>query len=394
MGNKYSVTGVIVVLSVGSAVAEPLLPEVLEALKEQRGALETLYLNYAQTLSFDARVVELEHTLYVEGNRFLIDDSERDVSFDGEAMWLGNKQGPTSATNLILRRTSLSHPYDLTSLNWQLPYLAAAGIHFPQYPSELSEFSGLEPAALYFLENGDLVDAVRKGNELRLTFDAEDPVLINLRKVDLDVYRKRLEDKGMPPASILEEVRKVGMGQRKNPIRNVTLILDAGHRYALVGREDRTENGKLIARYSVGEMKFFEDVRMWLPERCVVAYYTNPYILDKFSEQPVRTVEFRLAVAEFTDREIEFALIKTEKYGTAGTWVLDDRITEPTPSGLETPVIFTVAADGNLVRENTLSVLPSQGMRVFWILLIGAILAVPLVFLLILRVMESKRKSG
>lgn len=365
---------------------EAALPaEVREHLEKQRTALRLLYIEYEQTVFVNNLESTSTNSVCFQGNRFFIKNGDQDseVSFDGDVMWTAESR----PTHVMLRKTSLTNTARLTELYWKLPYFEAAGIYCPMYPWELGQSSFLEPAALKFVENSDSTEIVQEGANLRVTCYVDDWVLVNIQKTNLETFRKTLENSPTGSESISNQLDILERAQKLIPKRKISMLLDSKHGYALAERADWTADGQLIARFNSEEWEYFEQAGLWLPGRCLVSYFTKPYLLDKFSAEPVRKLVVNLKSAEFAERKIEFTLSKAPKYTVGGTILLDDGFTTTTGNGLKTPVMLTVTADGRLLQKSASLAQGeiSTGMRRLWISILLFIVFLPVLLFLLWR---------
>lgn len=120
--------------------------------------------------------------------------------------WRGINRGNV---NVIVRRISSGNINKRTELMWKLPYLKCAGVYFPEYASKLEEFKGLEPAPLYFSRNGKQLDMSRGRNRVDITWVVADPVVVNSRKMQLGVYRKKLNRGDLEEEMVMNEVERL-----------------------------------------------------------------------------------------------------------------------------------------------------------------------------------------
>src|SRR5438034_74655 len=260
-------------VAVWAGEAATLPVEVREQLEKQRAALRTVYFEFEQTTLRNDREVTYTNTAYFEGDRFRV-KAPSDVSFDGELMWLVSTHPRNVRPPFILRKTKIRNTTETTpsfnELYWRLPYFEAAGIYFPPYPKDVRTFEALEPMVLRFVENSESIEIMPEGAHLRLRFYVDDWVLLNSREIDPVMFRKQIEGMPISPERKSYEVSILQKTRTMVPKRTVSMLLDSNHSYVPLEREDRSADGQLIARYGVQEWKYFADVAIWLPAKCVV----------------------------------------------------------------------------------------------------------------------------
>lgn len=379
---------IISIVAVWAAEAATFPIEVRAQLEKQRKALRTVYIEFEKTMVRNGGDVSFTNTAYFDGDRFRV-KAPSDVSFDGEMLWLVSERLKRPS---ILRKTQIRNTTETTpsfnELYWRLPYFEAAGIYFPPYPKDVRAFESLEPIVLRFLENSDPFEIMPEGANLRLRFSVDDWVLLNSREIDQVMFQKQLSGMPISPEMISNEVSSLQNARAMVPKRTVSMLLDSNHSYFPLEREDRSADGGLIARYGVEEWKYFADVTLWFPTKCVVSYFTNAFQPESVLRSPVQTIQINLKNAEFTARKTEFVLINTAKYRVAGTEVHDETISNSV-DGVRRPVMLTIAADGTLLNE----AIPVKisGNRRSLILIVLFILAAPPVLFLLLRSKLSKQ---
>ncbi len=367
--------------------------EVNKQLEKQSAALKTLYIEVDLTTVKNGREVTYLQTAYFEGDRFRI-VAPSDVSFDGEMLWLVGTRPPGQHPSAIIRKTKIRNTTEKTpsfnELYWRFPYFEAAGIFGPHYPRDIAAFKSLEPALIRFAENNETLEIKPEGAQFRVRGSVDDWVLLNFREIDLVTYQKQLERGNFEPERVSREIASLRKACARIPKRTVSMLLDAKHGYLPLEREDSTAEGQLIARYSVEEWKYFQDVEAWLPAKCTASYFTNPYDLNTFSQEPVQRIRMNLKKAEFTARKTEFVLINAPEYRVAGNEVHDETI-KNAPDGVRTPVILTLAADGRVLQHSIAVVETSIATHRLWIWIVLSVFAVPPILFLIWRFRFKKQ---
>ena len=285
-------------------------PEVQQQLTKQKAAMSIVYLEYAEsysgTLSEYKNDVAKTYAVYFDGSRFYHHERtpghDNQRSFDGKLVYMGTGRGA--------KKMSISDAPDLMRYSkWcDWPYPDAAGFYAPSYVTEMEKFSSLEPVVLHYLEHSDSAKSEAEGDNLRVTLEVEDVELINVRQINLDDYQKDLERRPNTREWVADEIKTVKRLQSMKPTRKVSFLLDAKHGYAVAEREEWTAAGERIVHIHSDGWKYYAVPGVWLPERCVAAYYTSPFRLDNFSDQPVLTVTHELKAVEFGKKDISFNL--------------------------------------------------------------------------------------
>lgn len=155
------------------------------------------------------------------------------------------------------------------------------------------------------------------------------------------------------------------------------MLLDVERDYALLEREDRTMDGRLIARYRNEEFRHCVEPGVWLPTRCTASFFTPPRTFDTFEEMPVQEVVMELKKVGFGRRKTKFTLLEAEKYSQPGTMVFGDQVTRISADGLEVPVILTVGADEEVLRR-AVEIGRGTENTTYIIILFGVLLGTPI----------------
>ncbi len=134
-----------------------------------------------------------------------------------------------------------------------------------------------------------------------------DPQIVEIQKLDLDEYQRRLQRTPNTKEWIAQEIENVKRFKAMKPIRKVSLLLDAQHGYAVSERDEWTAAGEHISHIVSEDWRFYEGPGIWMPSRCVASYYTEPYGLKDFSKEPVHTETHELKRIEFGKKEIAFS---------------------------------------------------------------------------------------
>jgi hypothetical protein len=360
-------------------------------LENQKEFLKHVSIQYDETLFRGDKQFTSTNTAYFEEKSFLVNEGMV-YAFDGDVLWTvtinPNPDKPIPEDHYTLHKiyTKKAPTFSFVCLYWTLTYLDAAGIYAPKYPRELKSFEGLRPLATHLAENGNLLEAKEEGANFRITGYVDDWVLANARATDPDTFRKNLQRTPADSNIISNEVKLLGHMRAMSPQRKISMLLDSKHGYFPIEREDFSADGHLIMRFKVEDWKYFESVSMWLPSRCIVLCFANPYTLSKFSDEPVQKYVITLNTADFSQKHAEFNLLKVAPYNTPGTWVYDEAIMEKA-GGVETPVILTVSADGRLLHDRVSGghSLEDMKLRRFWILCLIVVLGIPPLVALIRR---------
>jgi RNA polymerase sigma factor (sigma-70 family) len=291
--------------------AKDVLPANVRAeLDKQKAALQTVYFEFTETTR--GTIKTYNHAIvpyyfgYFDRNRFYQrkKDAERDdeVAFDGKTEWVGTSHDITK--QLHADHSQLERSYRWR--NW--PYLEAASIYAPAYIAEEEQFASLEPMLLRDLKRSEATKVEAVGENLRVTVRVEDHVLAALGRIDLAEYQRDLESRPNTKQYIADEIAETKRLRALKPTRTIAFLLDARHGYQVAEREEWTAAGEHIGRIQSDGWKFYQGPGIWLPSRCVATYYTHPWRLDEFSDQPVHISTHELKRVEFGKKDIPFAL--------------------------------------------------------------------------------------
>jgi hypothetical protein len=263
-----------------------------------------------------------------------------ELAFDGEFFYYGSpdRNTPMLSKFLVSDRTYK----DYWKRIFEFPYLDGAGCYFPESIAEIADQSLVEPLALYYDHEGRLTEAHEMGGDLHLSFEIPDPALIAMRKVELAAARKELQSEPISPETASNRLEAISHAQTMVPKRIETLVLSPKYGYGVVQREERTPDGKLIARTESRDWKFYQAAGIWLPTHCVKNWFAGQTTLSDFSDDPKETVESELKSVEFYQIwNVPFTLA----YTNPGTVIADYSPDMRTDKFFGT---YTVAADGSL----------------------------------------------
>ncbi len=282
--------------------------KVLKSLETQKSALKNVYFDYTATAVPERGNARMTYSAYFDGGRFYLrtkaagkTDADREQSLDGQTLWDGSHDR--------IHRTPLADAasvFQFRVLEW--PYLDAASIDAPAFVAELAEFHSLEPMAIHELMHNETAKIEEIGENFRLTFDTSDVQIAAIQKVDLNQYQRQLAKTPNTKKWIDQEIESVKRFKEMKPVRKITMLLDARYGFGATEREEWTADGERIRRIVAENWKYYSSVGIWLPSRCVVSYFTQPYALKDFSKEPIQTVTLELQQVEFGKRDIRFNL--------------------------------------------------------------------------------------
>ncbi len=264
--------------------------EVLRQLEKQRSSLRAVYLESTETCTgtlanwdYSPRMttsVDFRGGFFYRRENYDADHKtyDNEATFDGQTI----ERRDTGGT---IRKCALLDVSTLGARPFRWPYLEAAGIWAPDYGAQLGRFTALEPAALHYAAEGDLTKVERVGDDVRVTFRISDDMAAEQR-AGLD-----------PPRADIKATR------------TATFLLDAKHGYAVAESEQWNVLGQRVSHMHCENWKIYDSAGIWLPGRCVTAYYARPRLfIDEASTQPIHTVTCELKRVEFGENDIAFRL--------------------------------------------------------------------------------------
>jgi hypothetical protein len=311
-----------------------------------------------------------------------------EVSFDGRFLYLGDPDYGVRTQPAVLMKHDPWSETDPERLKQRiyLDYLELAGFHAPECPADLAFRPLFSSLALYFSDAGDLTKAEAQGEDLRLTFQVPDPILLRARAANLSRERDRLSRLRNGPKYATKQMQDLKKMRTMLPERVVSLFLDPKRGYAVIEREDSTPGGKLIFRARSDHWRFYSKGGIWLPGRIVQEFYANRWELRDFSDHARLTAVYRLLNAEFGRNEhTQFNLLA--EYKKPATAVCD--YTAPgANTAYDGYISYYVDADGKLTRRSVFQILAEvhdwSGLS-RTVAIILAVLALPLMVFALMR---------
>jgi hypothetical protein len=266
---------------------------------------------------------------------------------------------------------------------FDFPYLDAAGFYTPCSIADLEGFGAIQPLVLHYLRESEATIVQPTNEMLLVTFRVPDRVLASARDVDLEQRRKVLQSGRNSPEAVDREIENLRKMQGATPKRIITFILDPKYGYAPVGREERTPAGQRIVRIRSGLWKQYAPAGIWLPGQCVASYYTNPFALTDFADEPRLTVTLDLNRIEFRPKKAGSFVLD---YRTPGTLIVD----RSSPEARQAPshqVLYTAPADGLSLRRMGEGVVQELNRTRFfaWMVANGVIMGIVVAVLWIRR---------
>ena len=367
--------------SAAEAVETRLPPDVGEQLEKQAATMAAAHLEFSEEQA-GAGVESFYggptiYSAYFDANRFYLrtemhypGESKRRVhedAFDGNIFYYGDPDRSDRTTPAILKKYM---PGDATDSEQSTPiyfrYFEAAGFYPPQCIGDLAALHSIESLVLQYINLSESTKVEKEGGNLTVTVHIPDPLLVRAQAVNLEMRRKSLllatrngRDSGNEPEWVVKELSALKKMQSMVPKRTVRFVLDPKRGYGVVEREDLSAEGRRIVLVQAYKWRYYEDAGIWLPNRCVESYYTGRLALTEFYDRPHLTVTFQLNRVKFGHREnIPFAL----DYKKSGSLIVD----RSTPEAQKEPgheVVYTVAANGHLLRGSAIDVLNEMNRR-------------------------------
>jgi carboxypeptidase Q len=319
----------------GSAIIT-LPPDVRQSLEKQKAAMRAIYLefiersrgnltnwDYGATSVYTAYFAE-SHFYRQEQPSSSYEHYKNEVAFDGQTIWRRSVDRVTQCS--VADAPAI---YSIYARLFPWPFLDAAGIYAPTYSAELGRFSSLEPLALHYLERSEPTRIEAVDGKLRVTFQVEDE-MANVQWTILEEQRKNLQ--GRVPSKG-DAAGREDAPRLKSPTRAVVFLLDPKHGYGVAEREEWNVAGQRIGNIQSEDWKFYKDVGIWLPNRCVASYYARPRnFVSEYSERPIHFVTNELKRVEFGEKAIPFTFDQTK----SGNHIFD-RSTPAAPLSMAVP---------------------------------------------------------
>jgi hypothetical protein len=344
-----------------------------EQLEKQSRAMEAIYLEFEETrepVDADHPLAKKEYVVYFEGVQFYerrhtvvseaggeqtTQDMER--SFDGSLAYTGDPRQAARSRVPILKIYSITDKTDPDRFKFMFPfpYLDAAGFYAPQFLSDLSGVSYVQPLVLFYLNRW--------------------------KSTQVKNVNGNISVRALVPEIVYKD---------QNPvirIRNISLLLDPKHGYAVAERDELSDTGQLLSHVQSKDWKYYEDAKIWLPSLCVETYYSSSGRLTEVSETPICSITLRLHEVKFGHQDISFDLASAPTYREAGTQVSDRAVPEALTQPLH-QVLYTVAANGKLLRVAVAGVMSRSRFVVVFLVIIAL---PPIIFLLRQRRVIVKR---
>ena len=356
---------------------ETLLPLNIEKeLRHHTEVFEGLHLEFTQTtLMRDQRPVVKNFYADFDGNSFyerreLVNEVTNIIerAFDGTVAYAADPQqhfGENLRKAMIMKYlVADTSDDDRRKTLFEFPYLNYAGYYVPEFLSQLETFRSVRPLVLLYSDQGDNLQLNVSNGVTRITLVTTD-LILNMRDATQPSWVRQY------------------LGDHASPKRKIMALLDASYNYAQTERDEWTESGQHIVHVECRNFKLYKEGNIWLPKVTVAVYYTDPYRLSEFFDEPIKVVTNRLVFIDFKRRDAPFSLASTPAYRAAGTIVLDRTVPEAR-SNLDHQVIYTIAADGEKLRamalaaslDSSMNIIHSLIMMCFFLLLLALPLTV------------------
>jgi hypothetical protein len=351
-----------------------LSPSLQDKLRRQAESMKNLYLVFEErrlnvdadhppyTKTFSAtfsgnRIYERRNTVLSEAGKEKVQIIDR--AFDGMFVFMAEPKqiGRNRFGSLLKYLVTDDTDPALRGLVFEFPYLKAAGFFAPQYFPEMRDFASIQPLLLHLLEANSLTKLETENGDVRVTLSF-----------------------AIPHYSAIVT---------NNLQRNVSILLKSAYGYAVAEQEEKLPSGECILRIKNENFKYYEQPGIWLPDRSVWQYYTDPWKLIEFAGKPIVTTVYQLLKVEFEQKDAPFDLTTASDYKVAGTRVGDRTLVEAR-SRPNHSVNYTVAANGELLRVNAESIAQQMSRSRFWFLF-AIILSLPAMFFLFQQSRKSRR---
>jgi hypothetical protein len=267
-----------------------------------------------------------------------------EFSFDGDFFYKGTFGYEDEAPMLQKFKLSDSTETDFWRSIFGLPFLDLAGFYTPSRAADISVQSRVEPLPLFYLKTGKLTQALETNGNMYLSFEIPDPALTALRAIGLPQEEARGRRNSIGNAQASNRLERIKTALRMEPKREVTLVLGINYGYGMLEREERTFDGRLIARTETHDWKYYDSAGIWLPSRCDISWFTGETTLQGFADQPLHVITADLAKADFNQKRPKALFTLTPKYTQPGTIIADRSLRSNKYSGT-----YTMGLDGILL---------------------------------------------
>lgn len=212
-----------------------------------------------------------------------------EMAFDGKVFSLGSR-----TTQPGLSRFLGENPGDGMARNVQVtePYLEAIGFPLPLTVADWKS-SRMESFLLSSLKAGRLLKVSQNGDTLQLELEVPDPEIVFARELDLIQMATNLGPTDPNTPQWIQAYRELGT---QKAVRLTKVTLDRTKGWAILRREDRTPDGKLIRTIECSELASFEQEGLWLPKSCTIREFVKrKALLKDFTDEPYTTRKLTLS---------------------------------------------------------------------------------------------------
>ena len=374
---------------------------VRERLQKNAAALSAVHLEYTKAQAGRLAPPQydgpLQYSAYFDSGRFYQhrraperhhDKSDvrlHEDAFDGKTFYfgepdLGPSGGDIAAVVTKYAANDATDP-ECTSMHLlDFPYLNAAGFCLAQTVAELATRSRIESLVLQGRPETRRAGLEPVAGKIRVSIRIPEPLSSGVEQIDLAQERKKLEGGRNSRAFIEKELAALEKMKNMARERVIDFLLDPELGYGVVERDDWTPAGNHIVHIVADQWKHYEAADVWLPGRCVESYFTSPFNLLEFSDQPVLTDTLQLERAEFGPQNVAFAL----DYKKPGSQIVDRASLEARNSP-DHQVSYMVAADEKVFRDAAGRALNASGGRPHLWLWVNLGVLVALVVALVVR---------
>jgi hypothetical protein len=291
-----------------------------------------------------------------------------EIAYDGNTYYLGkNSEGATPSIKTMLGVNPNSAQAWQNFIRTCL-YLEVAGYRLPRKVAHLRG-GKLTSVVLDCLKEGEVnrVTTDHGTSSLVVSVTIPDPVVLDAKTTDLDLFAKEMEQNNSSPREIEKRIGELTRLRTSDRKRRVDLWLDPGKGYSMVRRVESTLDGKLIYEIKATDFKQFGKAGVWLPENGTIkTFVRDTRFAAGFQSEPNRTDVVHLEHVSFEPRkDISFVL----DYGPGTTIV--DRSSEAAKSSSSGEIVYVEPGSPDELRHAAEAIRPGH-----WLLVVNVILFV------------------
>lgn len=340
-------------------IQQSVLTHLHKSLTDYAAAMNDFHLVYTETETGlgapQTSERPLTNEVYFKSNSFYIimqimpnrDESIRihEEAFDGSTYFIGDRSDTPETIAPVMQKYT---PGDQTDPDQKTEifsladsYIEAAGFNLPKRIFDLNTFNAIESSLLVDLNESDSTKIQTESNLLVITVHVQDPFVLRARALDLDRFRRDMEDNHIAAKNINTTIDTLNLMRDMDKWHHVIYTVDPQMGYGIVSRQDYSPDGRLFSSIVSEKWSFFSKIGVWLPTSSTKSYYAKMNLYTNFSESPRLVIRYNLIdVSDISGSNISFAL----NYHYPYTMIVDHS-TQRAKSGLNHQAVHSVGAD-------------------------------------------------